>query len=130
MKVNTFKQFMENEILKDSKFSKIENDIISFFVEHPTPNDKDVHTFADKKGIDTHKLEGIIYKLLSSLIHLRGSDTPDSKFDPKELKMGIQIEQEHHEHDMIAKNIAKAHLIELPDYYSRLNNMEKEGKDE
>ena len=63
------------------------------------------------------------------------------EFNPKELEMGIDIESEHndvyeylqdHFKDMpISKKefyerIAKAHLRELPDYYSRLKVMEKE----
>lgn len=131
--MNKFKKLLEAEktkVIRDSKFSDVENDIITFFVENPDPDDKQVHGFADEQGVDEHKFEGMIYKILSSLIHLKGSELPDDKFDAKELKMGIAVEQEHHEHDMIAKNIAKAHLEELPDYYTRLAKMESEGEAE
>lgn len=62
-------------------------------------------------------------------------------FDSKELQMGIKVESEHndvyeylqeHFKDMplskedFYKRIAKAHLREIPDYYSRLKIMEKE----
>lgn len=71
------------------------------------------------------------------------------EFDPKELEMGIKIESEHGDiyeelRDWIDENqiqhgmpwskrelyekIAKAHLREMPDYYSRLTKMEKEGE--
>lgn len=50
---------------------------------------------------------------------------PDSAFDPKELAMGIQAEMEHTNDRQTAENIAKDHLYELPDYYSRLKKMEK-----
>ncbi len=114
-------------VIRDSTFSDIENDLITFFANNPNPTDDKVHAFSKKKNIDSHNLEGIIYRILSSLIHLKGSDKQDSDFDPNELKIGLDIEQEHHEHDMIAKNIAKAHLEEIPDYYTRLVKMEKEA---
>jgi len=55
---------------------------------------------------------------------------PDEKFDPKELEMGIDVEKEHTDNPAIAKEIAKDHLAELPDYYTRLKKMEEDGKRE
>ena len=55
---------------------------------------------------------------------------PDEKFDPNELAMGIEVEKEHTDNPAIAKEIAKDHLAELPDYYTRLKKMEEEGKKE
>lgn len=57
-------------------------------------------------------------------------NVPDSKFDSNELAMGIEIEKEHTNDEAIAKEIAKDHLAELPDYYTRLKKMEEEGKKE
>ena len=56
------------------------------------------------------------------------NDVPDSKFNPKELKMGIEVEKEHTDKPEIAKKIAKDHLSEFPDYYTRLKKMEDEAK--
>jgi hypothetical protein len=66
-------------------------------------------------------------------------------FDSKELEMGIKVEMEHNDiwrrldsylesfnvnmpfdEREFYEMIAKAHLRELPDYYSRLRIMEKE----
>lgn len=66
-------------------------------------------------------------------------------YDEKELKMGIKIEKEHNDvweeldnfltsnnlqmpftEEEFYEKIAKAHLRELPDYYSRLKIMERE----
>jgi len=55
---------------------------------------------------------------------------PDEKFDQKELDMGIEVEKEHTDDPFIAKEIAKDHLAELPDYYTRLKKMEEDGKRE
>jgi hypothetical protein len=56
------------------------------------------------------------------------NDVPDDKFDLKELKNGIDIEKEHTNNPEIAKRIAKDHLSEIPDYYTRLKKMESEAK--
>ena len=52
------------------------------------------------------------------------NDVPDSEFDPNELKAGIDIEHEHSDDPEICKSIAKDHLSEIPDYYTRLKKME------
>lgn len=48
--------------------------------------------------------------------------------DPKELAMGIKVEYEHTSNREASKKIALAHLLELPDYYTRLKKMEEEGE--
>ena len=53
-------------------------------------------------------------------------DRPDSDFDPEELEMGIKVEFEHTNDKDLAKSIAKDHLSEIPDYYTRLRDMEGE----
>jgi len=45
----------------------------------------------------------------------------------KELSMGIKIEMEHVNTKSMAKEIAMDHLVEIPDYYTRLKKMEKEA---
>jgi len=45
-------------------------------------------------------------------------------FCPKQIKMGIEIEKEHTDDPDIALRIAKDHLSEIPDYYTRLKAME------
>jgi len=61
-----------------------------------------------------------------------------SKVDIKEFQMGLHEELEHGSHDpetdvigndaLLSGKIAWAHLKELPDYYTRLEKMEVEGK--
>lgn len=57
-----------------------------------------------------------------------GHKYPDEYFDAEELAMGIEIEKEHTNDEIEAKNIAKNHLLEISDYYSRLKNMEDKSK--
>ena len=55
---------------------------------------------------------------------------PDSDYDKDQLKMGIEIEKEHTTDEETAKIIAKDHLDEISDYYSRLKKMESEAEKE
>lgn len=62
-----------------------------------------------------------------------------SKFDVEQFRMGLDVELEHGIRDvhtnvtgddeMITGKIALAHLNEFPDYYTRLEKMEKEARD-
>ena len=59
------------------------------------------------------------------------------KFDLKQFKMGINVELEHGSRDaktnvtnddlLMTGKIALAHLNEFPDYYTRLEKLEKEA---
>jgi hypothetical protein len=51
---------------------------------------------------------------------------PDRDFDPVQLAKGTEVELEHTPSRELAKEIAKAHLIESRDYYIKLEQMEKE----
>jgi hypothetical protein len=69
---------------------------------------------------------------------------PDDDFDPRQLEMGTEVEKEHvikftdtgrekkfKDIDLSkAKEIAKDHLAEIPDYYDRLEAMEEGAKDD
>ena len=48
--------------------------------------------------------------------------------DPKELKMGIEVEMEHTDNPEIAKQIALDHLAEFDNYYTELIRLEERLK--
>lgn len=54
----------------------------------------------------------------------KGDNAPDSKFDAEELKKGIKHEMEHTDDKEVATEIAKDHLSEDPQYYTKLEAME------
>ena len=56
------------------------------------------------------------------------NDVPGNQFDADELAKGIQIEMEHTDDEILALAIAKDHLSEIKDYYTRLIKMEAEAK--
>jgi hypothetical protein len=55
----------------------------------------------------------------------KGDNRPDSDFDEKELEQAIKHELEHTKDHKIAKEIAKDHLSEDPNYYKKLKKIEK-----
>jgi hypothetical protein len=62
-----------------------------------------------------------------------------TKFDVEQFRMGMDVELEHglvdshtnvtDDDPLVTGKIALAHLNELPDYYTRLEKMEKEMKE-
>jgi hypothetical protein len=67
-----------------------------------------------------------------------GIDWSTSRFDVEQFRMGMDVELEHGTHDpetnvtgddvVVTAKIARAHLNEFPDYYSRLAVMEAEAE--
>ena len=63
-----------------------------------------------------------------------------SRFDLEQFRMGLDVELEHGLHDpstdvtgddpILTGKIALAHLNEFADYYTRLDKMEREAKEE
>ncbi len=43
-----------------------------------------------------------------------------------QLKMGIKVEREHKDDDVVARQIALDHLEEVPDYYDKLKTVESD----
>ena len=112
----------------DPKLDKI---ISKFILAYPDINDDQIHKLADKLNMDHHKLEKQIYLMLRKWLVLapgKHITVPDETYNADELKMGINVEKEHTDCPYLAKQIAKDHLAELPDYYTRLAKMEKEGE--
>jgi hypothetical protein len=71
-------------------------------------------------------------ELLTILQNIGYHDFEDNnQFDKKELELGIKIEREHTNSDLVARLIALDHLSEpgMEHYYSALKNMEKNEKE-
>lgn len=70
----------------------------------------------------------------ASIAHAIGLDFRAEGVDPEEFRMGLEVEMEHGSRDprtnvtgddpLLTGRIAWAHLQELPDYYTRLEEME------
>lgn len=61
-------------------------------------------------------------------IKFKHGEDPDDTFNANELSMGVKVEMEHTDDIEISKMIAKAHLAEISDYYTRLKIMEESAK--
>lgn len=69
-----------------------------------------------------------------------GISWDSSPFDPDQFRQGLDVELEHgsqdpatdvtHDDPLFTGKIALAHLNEFPDYYTRLDRMETEAKQE
>jgi hypothetical protein len=69
-----------------------------------------------------------------------GIDWDSSAFDVDQFRRGMDVELEHGRHDLATNvtdddpvttgKIARAHLNEFPDYYTRLEQMEEQAKRE
>lgn len=67
-----------------------------------------------------------------------GIDWATAPFDAEQFRAGMNVELEHGLHDPetnvtnddphVTAKIARAHLNEFPDYYTRLERMEEEAK--
>lgn len=53
-------------------------------------------------------------------VTLKKGNVPDKKFNKAQLKIGAKVEHEHTDDNIIAKQIAKAHLSEDDNYYTKL----------
>jgi len=106
--------------------------IFDFFSQNPQPSDDDFHGFAEAQGYDVHAAEAAAYALAGKYIQfLRGGKSQGmdmSQVDENELNMGLEVEAEHSEDMTTRKKIALDHLAEIPDYYTRLAEMEAAAK--
>jgi 8-oxo-dGTP pyrophosphatase MutT (NUDIX family) len=76
---------------------------------------------------NTDQLEGVAFeKSLEDIAKKHGVDLSEIE---TQFKQGTEVEFEHTKKQDIAERIAKDHLWELPDYYTRLAEMEQEDKD-
>jgi Protein of unknown function (DUF5661) len=67
-----------------------------------------------------------------------GLDFATAPFDAEQFRMGMEVELEHgrrdpmtdvtHDDPIVTGKIAWAHLREMPDYYLRLDAMEREAE--
>ena len=94
--------------------------------KNPNPPDEEIHELAEEMGIHPSMLEAKVYSMLGKELKTaqRHEHVPDSEYDSKQLAKGIKVEKEHTDDPEKAKEIAKDHLSEFPDYYTRLKKME------
>ena len=78
--------------------------------------------------VDVEKIEVDKEEVGDEIEGGKADDKLPAEFDPEQIGMGIKIEMEHTKDPMIAIEIAMDHLTEIPDYYTRLKQMEDDAK--
>lgn len=123
----------ENEV-PSNQSAIVLSEVISFLAQNPNVTDEEFHAFAETKGYDVHQAEAVAYSLAAKYaMLLRGGrsgtgDVDISTIDQDQLEKGMQVETEHSDDPITTKKIALDHLVEIPDYYDRLEKMELEAK--
>lgn len=121
------KQYLQ--LLKEQAGSKemgdIHAEVIKFFMSNPNPSDKEVHEHAEELGMNHDEFERHVYMILGNILTGGKSGKFKGSYDPKQLEKGTKVEMEHTSEPLVAEKIAKDHLAEIPDYYDRLEKMEK-----
>ena len=74
-------------------------------------------------------VDNVIKELIKVIIPIKETEGR-TFYNKRQLKMGIKIELEHTTNKKVAEKIAKDHLDEFPDYYTRLKKMENLAKKE
>jgi hypothetical protein len=106
--------------------------MFSFFKKYPDPDPEAVKIFLKKTGFTEAQFYHLCLILLSSFASHGKYNSSKKKikdFDYDQLMKGIKVEYEHTNCQIMARRIAMDHLSELPDYYDRLEKMEKQGKE-
>ena len=115
---------------KEEEGSKLKDEIIKFFKDNPNPDDDKLHDWAEGKGYEPSEVEDEVYKFATLYVKLLTEGKAEEKgvskkdVDPKELEMGKKVEKEHIDDKDTDEEIALDHLAEMPDYYSKLKEME------
>jgi len=135
---------MRLRMFLEGKMKQLHMEITNFLKKNPKPKDTEIHALAEKLGMDPHKFEEQVYMILGELLK-KEDKIPGGRADKmtakdiadkhkvsveeieKQIAMGVKVEMEHVDSKDLAREISLDHLEEMPDYYTRLAKMEKEG---
>ena len=115
--------------------------VLNYFADTSVSFNDLIQTITANYGTDAQSANAIarmIMQTVPEMIHVKyaakdilpggkGDNKPDSAFNPEQLAEGVKVESEHTPNPQIEKEIAKDHLTEIPDYYTRLNKMEQDA---
>jgi hypothetical protein len=104
--------------------------LIKYVMDNEDPSREGFERLAQGMSCSADDLMERLYDLTRSILTRMGkhNSVPDSDFDRDQLIKGIRAEMEHTRDKLVAKMIAKDHLVEIPDYYDRLEQMERSAR--
>lgn len=115
----------------DIKIKKPNTEYKIYITSLKDPSFTKVMSFSDTQGGFMSETEDIQDKEVGNQIDGGLADEKDPiDFNPQQIMIGMGVEMEHTDDPKIALEITMDHLIEIPDYYTRLNKMEAEAKAE
>ena len=115
-----------DEVVGD-KSNSVQESLIKFISTEPIFSNKSIAFLAKALEVQPDILESEIITLLYSLFAEGKSKGNKKDYDKNQLNRGIEVEMEHTTNPIIAEKIAKDHLSELPDYYTRLDKLERDA---
>jgi hypothetical protein len=83
---------------------------------------------ADYASMSDELNQIMLSKLADAIPGGKADKKTDKDFDAKQMAMGEKVEMEHTNDRAKAREIARDHLEEFGDYYTRLNKMEHEAE--
>jgi hypothetical protein len=127
-KLKVCRSALQNMLYRErSNSMSIKAEILKLF-RQPSVKDTDVHALAERLQMKPDEMEGHIYSILREFIGGGLSKGKIEQVDPKELAEGIKVEAEHTDDINLREKIARDHLAENPNYYSKLKTIEGESK--
>lgn len=102
--------------------------VADHITKYPKVNAAAMTEFCQKHNLTVRDFSATMYELLSSLLTEGASKNFQGTYNYAQIDLGVNIEMEHTTCSVIAMKIARDHLSEIPDYYTRLIAMEAEAK--
>ena len=102
--------------------------VVDHIAKYPKVNATALTEFCQKHDLTVRDFSATMYELLSSLLTEGASKNFQGTYNYAQMDMGVSIEMEHTTCSLIAMKIARDHLAEIPDYYTRLIAMETKAK--
>lgn len=123
-KNNMLLKHLLNERASSNKQKQYET-LLTVFRKDTNVTHQDVKKLSKTLNIPEEEMQLKIYDVLGDLLRNIGkhNNVPDSKFDKKQLELGIKEEMEHTKDPLVAKMIAKDHLFQDTEYYTKLLKM-------
>lgn len=132
--MKTFNEMYPEESMPEKPVIGVQEVVNLFSNSEVYITDEKIKAVAAAHSIDHDMIEEVVYMLLHSFLAFGKSNDKnnipigvnDQYVD--QLEKGIEVEYEHTVNYHIAKKIAKDHLAEIPDYYDRLERMERSAR--
>jgi hypothetical protein len=118
-----------SEVMSEGYKREYFGKLLEYFRYNPLATDADLFEYAEKVGIDYDELLDHALALVGMFVGAGKyvNEGGHKHIDQTQLRMGIEVEKEHTVCELIAERIAKDHLTEIPDYYTRLKHMEEDA---